>query len=202
MDHFLNLRAFRTVQAKPLLQKTKGQPKQKRVRTQGIAFSTRYTTTNRNHTMTVKKQLIENESKGHWLEAAPGEHFLIRIAGSKTNNLYSVTKFLSDPGSGTPIHLTRERINICWWWNERCECCMEKRPSTPTAGTMVSLLRGIRHAWGNPTDRPVRLIMAAVPGGCAEALRVIAKTNRDQLDLTALAKKICGDKYRPLLFWC
>jgi hypothetical protein len=58
-------------------------------------------------TMTVKKHLIENESKGQWLEAAPGEH------------------------------------------------------------------------WGNPTDRPVRVIMAAVPGGCEEALRVIARTNRD-----------------------
>jgi hypothetical protein len=31
--------------------------------------------------------------------------------------------------------------------------------------------------------------MTAVPGGCEEALRVIAATNRDQLDLEALAKK-------------
>jgi len=55
--------------------------------------------------MTAKTHLIENELKGEWLEAAPGEHFLIRIPGSETNNSYSVTEFLSSPGSSTPIHL-------------------------------------------------------------------------------------------------
>jgi hypothetical protein len=36
---------------------------------------------------------------------------------------------------------------------------------------------------------PARVIMTAVPGGCEEALREIAATPRDKLDLEALAKK-------------
>jgi mannose-6-phosphate isomerase-like protein (cupin superfamily) len=51
-----------------------------------------------------------------------------------------------------------------------------------TAGTMVTLARGVPHAWGNPTEAPIRLAITATPGGCEEALRLIA-TSGDQLDL-------------------
>jgi hypothetical protein len=57
-----------------------------------------------------------------------------------------------------------------------------------TAGTMVSLARGIPHAWGNPTDTPIRLMITATPGGVEEVLRLIA-TSGDQLELQALADK-------------
>lgn len=42
-------------------------------------------------------------------------------------------------------------------------------------GTSISLKRGIPHGWGNPTDKPIRLLMIASPGGCEEALRIIAR---------------------------
>jgi quercetin dioxygenase-like cupin family protein len=149
--------------------------------------------------MTVKKHLIENESKGQWLEAAPGEHFLIRVPGSETNNSYSVTEFLSDPGSSTSIHLHEREDEYLLVVEGMVRVLYGERTFDATAGTMISLLRGIQHAWGNPTDRPVRVIMAAVPGGCEEALRVIARTNRDQLDLTALAKKYAVTNIGPPL---
>jgi hypothetical protein len=57
-----------------------------------------------------------------------------------------------------------------------------------TAATMVSLTPGIPHAWGNPTDPPMRLVTMATPGGVEEVLRLIA-TSGDQLDLVALANK-------------
>jgi uncharacterized RmlC-like cupin family protein len=57
-----------------------------------------------------------------------------------------------------------------------------------TAGTVVSLARGIPHAWGNPTDTPLRLVITSTPGGVEEVLRLIA-TSGDQLDLAALADK-------------
>ena len=53
---------------------------------------------------------------------------------------------------------------------------------------MVSLARGIPHAWGNPTDTPIRLMITAMPGGVEEVLRLIA-TSGDQLDLQALSDK-------------
>ena len=56
------------------------------------------------------------------------------------------------------------------------------------AGTMVSLARGVQHAWGNPTDTPIRLLITVMPGGIEEVLRSIA-TSGDQLDLQALSEK-------------
>ena len=53
---------------------------------------------------------------------------------------------------------------------------------------MVSLARGIPHAWGNPTDTPIRLMITARPGGVEEVLRSIA-TSGDQLDPLALSHK-------------
>ena len=57
-----------------------------------------------------------------------------------------------------------------------------------TAGTVVGLARGIPHAWGNPTDAPLRLVITATPGGVEESLRLMA-TDGDQLNLVALADK-------------
>jgi len=57
-----------------------------------------------------------------------------------------------------------------------------------TTGTVVSLARGIPHAWGNPTDTRLRLVITATPGGVEEALRSIA-TSGDQLNQVALADK-------------
>ena len=145
--------------------------------------------------MTAKTHLIENELKGEWLEAAPGEHFLIRIPGSETNNSYSVTEFLSSPGSSTPIHLHEKEDEYLLVVEGMVRVLYGDKTFDATAETMVSLLRGIQHAWGNPSDTPVRVIMTAVPGGCEEALRVIAATSRDELDLEALAKKILCQEY-------
>jgi quercetin dioxygenase-like cupin family protein len=139
--------------------------------------------------MTGKTKLSKNKLKGEWLEAAPGEHFLIRVPASETNNSYSVTEFLSSPGSSTPIHLHEKEDEYLLVVEGMVRVLYGEEMFHATAGTMVTLLRGIQHAWGNPTDTPTRVIMTAVPGGCEEALRSIAATSRDQFDLAALAKR-------------
>ena len=63
---------------------------------------------------------------------------------------------------------------------------------------MVSLARGIPHAWGNPTDTPIRLMVTATPGGVEEALRLIA-TSGDQLDLLAMAARFAVRQIGPAL---
>ena len=63
---------------------------------------------------------------------------------------------------------------------------------------MISLARGIPHAWGNPTDTPIRLMIAARPGGVEEVLQLIA-TSGDQLDLLALANKYAIRRIGPPL---
>jgi hypothetical protein len=62
--------------------------------------------------MTSKNDRIEDRIQAEWLEAAPGERFLIRIPGLETNNAYSVTEFLSSPGSSTQWLAFLEVFNI------------------------------------------------------------------------------------------
>jgi mannose-6-phosphate isomerase-like protein (cupin superfamily) len=134
-------------------------------------------------------QAIGNKPSGEWLQSRPGERFSIRIPASATNGCYSVTEILSSPGDSTPVHLHENEDEHILVVEGTARVLYGDKTFDATAGTMVSLLRGIQHAWGNPTDTPVRVIMTAVPGGCEEALRAIATMSRNELDLEALAKK-------------
>jgi quercetin dioxygenase-like cupin family protein len=154
---------------------------------------------NSNKTMTFETNEIENKLHGEWLEAGPGEHFFIHVPGSETNNSYSVTEFLSSPGSSTPIHLHEKEDEYLLVLEGTVRILYGDKTFDASPGTMVSLLRGIQHAWGNPFNAPVRVMMTAVPGGCEEALREIASTNRDELDLEALAKKYAVKNIAPPL---
>jgi hypothetical protein len=58
--------------------------------------------------MTANTPMIDNQLDGEWVQARPGEHFLIRIPSSATNGSYSVTEIVSNPGDSTPAH-------TCWW---------------------------------------------------------------------------------------
>lgn len=122
------------------------------------------------------------------MQARLGERFSIRIPALATDGCYSVTEILSSPGDSTPVHLHEkedEQILVV----EGTACILHgDKTFDATAGTMVSLTRGIPHAWGNPTDTPMRLVTMATPGGVEEVLRLIA-TSGDQLDLVALANK-------------
>jgi mannose-6-phosphate isomerase-like protein (cupin superfamily) len=131
---------------------------------------------------------IGNEPSGEWLQSRPGERFLIRIPASPTNGCYSVTEIFASPGDSTPVHFhEREDEHILVAEGTARVLCGDKIFDA-TAGTVVSLARGIPHAWGNPADTPLRLVITATPGGVEEVLRLIA-TSGDQLNLVALADK-------------
>ena len=131
---------------------------------------------------------INIEPSGEWLQSRPGERFSIRIPASATNGAYSVTEILSSPGDSTPVHLhENEDEHVLVLEGTARIKCGDKTFDAPS-GTMMSLPRGIPHAWGNPADTPLRLIFTATPGGVEEVLRLIA-TSGEQLDVLALSDK-------------
>jgi mannose-6-phosphate isomerase-like protein (cupin superfamily) len=132
--------------------------------------------------------LIDNELSGEWLQSRPGERFSIRVPASATNGSYSVTEILSSPGDSTPVHLHENEDEHILVVEGTARVLYGEKMFDATAGTMVSLPRGIPHAWGNPTDTPIRLMITARPGGVEEVLRLIA-TSSDQLELLALSNK-------------
>jgi len=131
---------------------------------------------------------IDNELSGEWLQSRPGERLSIRIPASATNGCYTVTEILSSPGDSTPVHLHEKEDEHILVVQGTARVLYGDKTFDATAGTVVSLARGIPHAWGNPTDTPLRLVITSTPGGVEEVLRLLA-TSGDQLDLVALADK-------------
>jgi len=131
---------------------------------------------------------IDNEPSGEWLQSRTGERFSIRVPASATNGCYSVTEILSSAGDSTLVHLHEKEESTSLVVEGTAWVLCGDKTFDATAGTIVSLARGIPHAWGNPTDTPLRLVITATPGGVEEVLRLIA-TGGDQLDLVALADK-------------
>src|SRR5271166_6041650 len=100
---------------------------------------------------------IANEPRGKWLQSRPGEHFLIRIPASATNGCYSATEIFSTPGDSTPVHFHEEEDEHILLVEGTARVLYGDEIFEATAGTMVSLARGIPHALGNPADTSLRL---------------------------------------------
>jgi len=148
--------------------------------------------------MTAKTSEIDNKQTGEWLRARPGEQFLIRVPASATNGSYSLTEILSSPGDSTPVHRHTKEDEHILVLEGTARILYGDKTFDATAGTVITLARSIPHAWGNPTDTPIRFIVTATPGGCEEALRLIA-TSGDHLDLLAISNKFGVEQLGPPL---
>jgi len=147
----------------------------------------------------LSNDIIDNEPSGEWLQSRRGERFSIRIPASATNGSDSVTEILSSPGDSTPVHLHEKRMSTHSSFKGTARVLYRDKTFDATAGTMVSLARGIPHARGNPTDTPILLMITATPGGVKEVLWLIA-TSGDQLDLLSLSDKYAV-RLTALRYW-
>jgi quercetin dioxygenase-like cupin family protein len=122
---------------------------------------------------------------GEWLTARPGEHFCVRVPPTATGGAYSVVEFIADPGDSTPLHVHSKEDEYLLVLEGTARVVLGDKTIEATAGQTLEMKRGIPHAWGNPGDKPIRLLFTAAPGGCEQALVTIAKGG--EIDLPALA---------------
>jgi quercetin dioxygenase-like cupin family protein len=148
--------------------------------------------------MTDTKRVIDNQDRDEWLQARPGERFLIRVPAAATNGSYSIVDIISSPGDSTPVHVHEKEDEHMLVVEGTARCLLGDRTFDAQAGTVVSLPRGIAHAWGNATDQPLRLVFTVTPGGCEEALRLIA-AGGDQVDVLAIAARFSTRVIAPPL---
>jgi hypothetical protein len=64
-----------------------------------------------------------------------------------------------------------------------------------TAGTAISLRKDIPHAWCNQSNSPARLLIACVPGGSEEALRLSANGT----DVAAVTERFAVRVVGPMI---
>jgi quercetin dioxygenase-like cupin family protein len=128
-----------------------------------------------------------NLDEAKWLTARPGERFCVRVPAAATDGAYSIVEIVADPGDSTPLHVHEKEDEYLLVLEGSARVVLGEQTIEATAGQTVEMKRGIPHAWGNPSDKPVRLLFTATPGGCEEALVIIAQGG--EIDLPALAAR-------------
>lgn len=130
----------------------------------------------------------QQDGNAEWLQTRAGERCLIHTSASDTNGAFSVIEIISQPGDGTPIHVHRNEDEHFIILEGTARFLYGDKTFDAAAGSSVSANRDIPHAWCNPFSSPFRMVVIASPGGCEEALRVIAKGG--DTDLQALAERL------------
>ncbi|WP_263383660.1 cupin domain-containing protein [Granulicella arctica] len=132
-------------------------------------------------------QQTTNNNEAKWLTARPGERFCVRVPAASTDGAYSVVEIVADPGDSTPLHVHEREDEYLLVLEGSARVVLGETTLEATAGQTVEMKRGIPHAWGNASDKPVRLLFTATPGGCEEALVIIAKGG--DIDFAALTAR-------------
>ena len=133
-----------------------------------------------------RNQTPTNENNGEWLQTRPGERCLIRVSAEDTNGAYSVVEIVAEAGDSTPIHVHQNEDEHFLILEGAARIAYGDKTFDAAAGEISSLSRGVPHAWGNASASPLRMLVMVLPGGCEEALRIIAKGG--DIDLAAIAK--------------
>src|ERR1700722_2338921 len=126
-------------------------------------------------------------TSGEWLQTRPGERCLIRVSAADTNGAYSVVEIVAEPGDSTPIHVHQNEDEHFLILEGAARIAYGDKTFDAAVGEISSLSKGVPHAWGNASASPLRMLVMVSPGGCEEALRIIAKGG--DIDLATISKK-------------
>ncbi len=103
---------------------------------------------------------------GEWLQVAPGERFAVRISSEETNGRYTTLEVVAGPGSGPPLHIHHNEDEHFVVLEGTICFVRDDRTFNVTAGTTVTVPKGVRHTWTNPSESDdVRMLIAFAPGG-------------------------------------
>lgn len=127
------------------------------------------------------------EAEPKWLETRPGEHCVIRVSAQDTGGVYSLVEIVSDPGDGTPMHIHENEDEHLAVLEGTARLAYGDKTFDCRAGEVVTLRKGIPHAWGNRSNAPLRMAFLVSPGGLEGILSLIANSARS--DVPALAER-------------
>jgi mannose-6-phosphate isomerase-like protein (cupin superfamily) len=139
---------------------------------------------------------------GGWLQVTQGECFKIRISSWDTSGSYVVFEFVAEPRNGVPLHVHDNEEEHFIIVEGTLHMVNGNTTLEVTAGTSVTIRKGVPHAWCNLSDSPVRMLVVFTPGSIEELFR--ANVSGKAHDLEALARaygtRIVGPPMRERLY--
>ena len=137
---------------------------------------------------TAEVRAVCDPDNGECLQVTPGERFKIRIASSQTMGSYAVIEIVADPHNGVPLHIhSREEEHFIVLEGTLDIAAGDRRWDAP-AGTSVTVKRGVPHAWCNPSEMPLHMLVVFSPGRIDGLFKAVAGV--DDVDkITAIAAR-------------
>jgi mannose-6-phosphate isomerase-like protein (cupin superfamily) len=123
---------------------------------------------------TIRGSSARNQANGEWLQITPGERFTIRVSAAQTMGAYSVMEVIADPHNGVPLHIHNRENEHFIVLDGTLDIAVGNWRWDVAAGSSAIAKRGEPHAWCNPSDTPLRMLVVFSPGHIEGLFRAAA----------------------------
>ena len=123
---------------------------------------------------TIESSTASDQPNDTWLQVTPGERLRIRVTSAQTMQAYSVIEVVADPHNGVPLHIHTEEEEHFIVLDGTLDIAVGNRRWDAAAGSCVTVKRGEPHAWCNPSDTPLRMLVVFSPGRIEGLFKAVA----------------------------
>jgi mannose-6-phosphate isomerase-like protein (cupin superfamily) len=140
---------------------------------------------------------LENMIESTWSEVTPGERFSIRVSSEDSKGSYTMLEVFADQQNGTPMHVHQNQDEYFVILEGTARIKYGSQSVDASAGTIVTVNKGVPHAWCNLSKSSLRMLVLFVPGGIDDLFRMIAGGGAiDEATLEKFGTRMVG----PVLF--
>jgi mannose-6-phosphate isomerase-like protein (cupin superfamily) len=123
---------------------------------------------------TIESRSAHDQADGKWLQVTPGERLRIRVSSAQTMGSYSLIEIVADPHNGVPLHVHNKEEEHFIVLDGTLDIAVGNRRWDTAAGSCVTVRRGEPHAWCNPSDMSLRMLVVFSPGHIEGLFRAAA----------------------------
>jgi quercetin dioxygenase-like cupin family protein len=140
----------------------------------------------------------ESRGEREWHEVTPGERLAFITSSSHTKGAYLVMEVVAAPRNGVPMHVHDNEEEHFIVVDGTLRVAYGDQALDATAGTAVTVPKGVPHAWCNLSDAPVKMLVIFTPGHIEGLFR--AAINPATYDLENLPGEYGTRVVGPALF--
>ena len=116
----------------------------------------------------------------------------VKVFSADTEGAYCVMELTLPPGGGAPHHVHHHEDEVITVVEGTLTVTSaDGREHAAQTGSVVRLPKGVRHAFRNATDAPVRMLITAIPGGLDNYFAALGALGKDatQDDVAAINRQ-------------
>ncbi|MBE14737.1 MAG: cupin domain-containing protein [Dokdonia sp.] len=104
-----------------------------------------------------------------------GDQMQLKLDATDTDGLFTVIESQSDPGMSIPMHVHKNEDEMFRVLEGQVSITVGGETTILSAGDTAFAPRNIPHSWTNTGDKPLKMILTAVPSGIETMFRELDK---------------------------